>query len=144
MLGEYVWRNLAAVMMDRGGDRHTTTKDFANDWGISLLLNPSYKKQIMLTKFLKWKQEWVDSVMDHFMSSFSHYRDNAFYVSNTKPIITTSVLEPEGEYFSYMKRQKTDTADLGEEYTRYLVNSNYRYTLMNHKQYFVILEGKSV
>jgi hypothetical protein len=44
--------------------------------GISLLLNPTYKKQ-MLTKSLKCKQEWVDIVMKHFMSSFSHYKDNA-------------------------------------------------------------------
>jgi hypothetical protein len=31
---------------------------------------------------------------------------------------TTSAVEPEGEFFSFMKRRRTDTADAGEEYTK--------------------------
>ena len=87
--------------------------------GIALLLNPSYKKQ-MLTESLKWKDEWVDSVMDHFMSSFSHYKDKLGYVSNSNTV-TTSAVQPQGKYFSYMKRQKTSTNISEEEYTRYIV-----------------------
>jgi hypothetical protein len=39
--------------------------------GMAPLLNPSSKKQ-MLTDSLQWAREWVDSDMDHFMSSFDH------------------------------------------------------------------------
>jgi hypothetical protein len=84
--------------------------------GISLLLNPSYKKQ-MLIESLKWKKEWVDSVMAHFKSSFSYYKDKFGSISYSNNI-TTSAVEPEGEFFSFLKRRRTDTADIGEEYTR--------------------------
>ena len=41
--------------------------------GIALLLNPCLKKQ-MLTESLQWEEQWVESVLDHFMSSFDHYK----------------------------------------------------------------------
>lgn len=90
--------------------------------GIALLLNPSYKKQ-MLTVSLKWKKEWVDCVLEHFMSSFTYYKHKLGRVLNLTTV-PTSIAEAKGEYFSYMSRQNSNTHIPEEEYTRYLIYSS--------------------
>jgi hypothetical protein len=60
--------------------------------GIALLLNPSLKKQ-MLTESLQWEHEWVDTVLDHFMSSFDHYRGKLSSSSENSSTIITPVQE---------------------------------------------------
>ena len=41
--------------------------------GISLLLNPTMKKDSLLS--LGWKPEWIESVSEHFSSAFLHYKE---------------------------------------------------------------------
>ena len=73
--------------------------------GISLLLHPSYKKQILIES-LQWKKEWVDSVMDHFYSSFRYYKSTLVRTSDNSPAVTTPDIQPEGIYSAYLKRKR--------------------------------------
>lgn len=89
--------------------------------GIALLLNPSLKKQ-MLTESLQWEHEWVDTVVDHFMSSFDHYRGKFSSSSENSSTITTPVVQVEkGIYSNYRnkKRRLIPAASNVEEYTKY-------------------------
>jgi len=91
--------------------------------GIALLLNPCLKKQI-LTESLQWEKEWVDSALDHFMSSFDHYKRKLSGSSenSSTPIITTTVVQVEkGIYSNYKnkKRRIIPAASNVQEYTRY-------------------------
>ncbi len=91
--------------------------------GIALLLNPSLKKQ-MLTESLQWEQEWVDSVMDHFMSSFDHYKRklNFSNPSSQASTITTPVVQVLNGFAKYKNKKRrvsTPAASIAEEYTSY-------------------------
>jgi hypothetical protein len=91
--------------------------------GIALLLNPCLKKQ-MLTESLQWEEQWVESVLDHFMSSFDHYKRKLSRPSENffTHIITTPVVQVENGVLSKYKNKKrkviTDTST-EEEYTKY-------------------------
>jgi hypothetical protein len=92
--------------------------------GISLLLNPTLKKQ-MLTESLQWEHEWVDTVLDNFMSSFDHYKRKLGCSSenSSTPISTTTVAQVEkGIYSNYKnkKRRLISATSVVEEYTKYL------------------------
>ena len=92
--------------------------------GIALLLNPMYKKQ-MLTESLLWEKEWVDSVMDHFMSSFDHYKRklgrSSENSSSVPSNITASVAQELNGFANYWnkKRRVSTSAASVEEYTKY-------------------------
>jgi hypothetical protein len=91
--------------------------------GIALLLNPSSKKQ-MLTELLQWEQEWVDTVFDHFISSFDHYARKLSCSSefNASPASTTAtpvVNLEEGILAKYKKRRLIPATSIVEEYKRY-------------------------
>jgi hypothetical protein len=92
--------------------------------GIALLLNPSLKKQ-MLTESLQWEQEWVDSVMDHFMSSFDHYK-RKLNLSPENSSLASTFSNPLGQaekgmYSNYKNKKRRIILDISvvEEYTRY-------------------------
>jgi hypothetical protein len=91
--------------------------------GIALLLNPSSKKQ-MLTELLQWEQEWVDTVFDHFLSSFEHYERklscSSEFNSSPSSTTTTPVFTVEkGILAKYKKRRLIPATSIVEEYKRY-------------------------
>ncbi len=76
--------------------------------GIALLLNPCLKKE-MLTESLQWKQEWVDSVWEHFESSFCHYKRklSCSPENSSNPTITTPAVQVEkGIYANYKNKKR--------------------------------------
>jgi predicted nucleotidyltransferase len=91
--------------------------------GIALLLNPSSKKQ-MLTDSLQREQEWVDSDMDHFMSSFDHHKRKLNLSSENSSlasIISNPVDQVEkGIYSNYKNktRRLIPSASHVEEYAK--------------------------
>ena len=93
--------------------------------GIALLLNPTYKKQ-MLTESLLWEKEWIDSVMDHFMSSFDHYKRklgrSSENSSSVPSYITTSVVQELSGFANYQNKKRRvsySAASIVEKYTKY-------------------------
>ena len=89
--------------------------------GIALILNPSMKKEF-LKESLSWKDEWVETVMDHFHSSFNYYKGRV--TASTAALITK---EPSETYSmpavltDFMKRRKISQAEsaIESEYARY-------------------------
>jgi hypothetical protein len=86
--------------------------------GISLLLNPCFKKQ-MLTESLQWEKQWVESVLESFMSSFNHYKRRLGCSSEN---FSTPVVQVEKGIYSKdqnKKRKLITVASTVEEYTKY-------------------------
>jgi hypothetical protein len=83
--------------------------------GIALILEPTMKKDF-LRDVLEWDADWVDSVTDHFMSSFKFYHGKSNVQEHAKSMPTYETESLLGEF----KRRKTAaTMDHSEEYVRY-------------------------
>jgi len=87
--------------------------------GITLLLNPSKLKKEFLSDFLSWKQDWVDTVMDHFSSSFDYYKRRI--VSSSSSSAPPAVMSESSGFDEYRKRKRTLTvpASIESESVRY-------------------------
>ena len=91
--------------------------------GISLLLNPYSKKQLLTE--LQWKEEWIESVMGHFISAFDYYKRKLGLSSenaSSSSIITSPVVQVEMGILSRLKNKKrrvNPPVIIREEYTKY-------------------------
>ena len=72
--------------------------------GIALVLDPAMKKDY-LKNVLDWEKGWVESVDNHFVSSFDFYssKSNSQKTTNYIPILETESL------FAKFKRRKPAT-----------------------------------
>jgi hypothetical protein len=97
--------------------------------GVALILNPTMK-QGYLKDILLWKDEWVDSVMQCFHSSYVFYKEKNGNVnvtaSGNAPMTTTSSTSTERgsqdykEYLNELKRKRGVVVSKSvEEYIRY-------------------------
>ena len=82
--------------------------------GIALILDPTRKKDF-LKNSLGWKDGWVDSVMEHFTSSFSYYREKS------KVSVTSAPVTSSGLYGNFEKKMRMAARESHsvEEYVRY-------------------------
>jgi hypothetical protein len=86
--------------------------------GIASILDPAKKKQF-LSSCLRWKQTWVESVMENFKGSYKFYRQKS---PEQAPVI--SAVTSLGRYGEFIKKQRgvqnAVDSNLVEEYVRYL------------------------
>jgi hAT family C-terminal dimerisation region len=88
--------------------------------GIALILEPTLKKDF-LKNGLGWQVECVDSVMDHFTSSFRFYREKSKASASTASAASVSIgISPRG-FGNYSKKRRTADGDADgvEEFVRY-------------------------
>jgi hypothetical protein len=91
--------------------------------GIALILDPTMKNHY-LKNSLGWEDEWVDTVMEHFTSSFQFYREKSKEFATSTPVsIGTSedIGTSEGLFRRFQKKARlmdTNTSVV-EEYVQY-------------------------
>ena len=84
------------------------------------LLDPTLKK-IYLTECLLWEKDWVDIVMEHFITAFNYYKQKIIVM----PTVSNDVSQESGgtimliEQHLRKKRCVNPTANGEEEYERY-------------------------
>lgn len=83
--------------------------------GIGLMLDPTMKKDF-LRDVLEWEPSWVESVTDHFMSSFKFYLGKANVQGHANSIPT---LETGSLLGKFKRRKSAATMDHSEESVRY-------------------------
>jgi phosphosulfolactate synthase (CoM biosynthesis protein A) len=87
--------------------------------GISLILDPTMKIQY-LKDCLKWNEDWINNVLEHFKSAFDYYRQKTNPISSTATEISTTTGFGEFRKKQRLNSQRRQT-DTGEEYVRYLI-----------------------
>ena len=85
--------------------------------GIALILDPTLKKDF-LKNSLGWQDEWVDSVMEHFTSSFRFYSEKSQVSAASAPV---EMGISSGLYAEFRKKAKLMNKgdSVIEEYVRY-------------------------
>ena len=90
--------------------------------GIALILDPKLKKDF-LKKDLGWKDEWVDSVMDQFTSSFRFYSEKSKASASIASAASVSTGPSPMGFGNYLKKRRTTDGDAVavavEEFDRY-------------------------
>ena len=69
--------------------------------GVALILDPMIKKDF-LKNSLGWQDEWVDTVLEHFTSSFRFYREKSKVSAASAPV---SIGTSEGLFWNFKKKQ---------------------------------------
>lgn len=89
--------------------------------GIALILNPSMKKDF-LRDSLCWKEEWVNTVMDQFHSSFNYYKRR---VGDSTLLSSVASTNPRGDghlsEFAEFRKRKRAANSVEDEFTRYII-----------------------